>query len=99
MTASRRDAPTFPSSTHVRQTEASRQEATVLILDVPVEISQGERNKYEVDHDTHRIRLNRTPFTSTQYAASGDDKELCVPEFDRLGIEHVFTAAKDDGSY
>ena len=30
---------------------------------------QGERNKYEVDHETGRIRLDRTLFTSTQYPA------------------------------
>ena len=41
----------------------------MLIFDVTVEIPKGERNKYEVDHDTHRIRLDRTLFTSTQYPA------------------------------
>ena len=40
-----------------------------MIFDVTVEIPKGERNKYEVDHDTHRIRLDRTLFTSTQYPA------------------------------
>ena len=29
----------------------------------------GSRNKYEVDHATHRIRLDRTLFTATQYPA------------------------------
>ena len=38
-------------------------------FDVTVEIPKGNRNKYEVDHATGRIRLDRTLFTSTQYPA------------------------------
>ena len=38
-----------------------------LTFDVTVEIPKGQKNKYEVDHDTGRIRLDRTLFTSTQY--------------------------------
>ena len=38
-------------------------------FDVTVEIPKGHRNKYEVDHKTGRIRLDRTLFTSTQYPA------------------------------
>ncbi len=38
-------------------------------FDVTVEIPKGHRNKYEVDHVTGRIRLDRTLFTSTQYPA------------------------------
>ena len=38
-------------------------------FDVTVEIPKGQRNKYEVDHATGRIRLDRTLFTSTQYPA------------------------------
>ena len=38
-------------------------------FDVLVEIPKGQRNKYEVDHETGRIRLDRTLFTSTQYPA------------------------------
>jgi inorganic pyrophosphatase len=38
-------------------------------FDVVVEIPKGSRNKYEVDHDSGRIRLDRTLFTSTQYPA------------------------------
>ena len=40
-----------------------------LEFDVLVEIPKGERNKYEVDHETGRIRLDRTLFTSTVYPA------------------------------
>jgi inorganic pyrophosphatase len=38
-------------------------------FDVTVEIPKGQRNKYEVDHQTGRIRLDRTLFTATQYPA------------------------------
>ncbi len=40
-----------------------------LEFDVLVEIPKGERNKYEVDHESGRIRLDRTLFTSTVYPA------------------------------
>jgi len=40
-----------------------------LTFDVTVEIPKGQKNKYEVDHDTGRIRLDRTLFTSIQYPA------------------------------
>ncbi|MDI5962157.1 inorganic diphosphatase [Streptantibioticus silvisoli] len=36
-------------------------------FDVIVEIPQGSRNKYEMDHATGRIRLDRLLFTSTRY--------------------------------
>src|SRR5260370_42228235 len=38
-------------------------------FDVLIEIPRGSRNKYEVDHETGRIRLDRTLFTATQYPA------------------------------
>ena len=34
-----------------------------------VEIPAGSRNKYEIDHETGRIRLDRTLFTSMVYPA------------------------------
>jgi inorganic pyrophosphatase len=34
-----------------------------------VEIPKGQRNKYEVDHETGRIRLDRMLFTATRYPA------------------------------
>jgi len=34
-----------------------------------IEIPKGTRNKYELDHASNRIRLDRTLFTSTQYPA------------------------------
>jgi len=36
-------------------------------IEVVVEIPQGSRNKYEMDHETGRIRLDRMLFTSTRY--------------------------------
>jgi inorganic pyrophosphatase len=38
-------------------------------FDVFIEIPRGSRNKYEVDHASGRIRLDRTLFTATQYPA------------------------------
>ena len=38
-------------------------------FDVFIEIPRGSRNKYEVDHESGEIRLDRTLFTSTQYPA------------------------------
>jgi len=36
-------------------------------FDVFIEIPKGTRNKYELDHKTNRLRLDRTLFTATQY--------------------------------
>ena len=36
-------------------------------FDVVIEIPKGQRNKYEMDHETGRIRLDRMLFTSTRY--------------------------------
>ncbi|MZD09083.1 inorganic pyrophosphatase [Streptomyces sp. SID5785] len=36
-------------------------------FDVTIEIPKGSRNKYEVDHESGRIRLDRRLFTSTAY--------------------------------
>jgi inorganic pyrophosphatase len=44
-------------------------EGTVVDFDVFVEIPQGHRNKYELDKETGRIRLDRMLFTSTRYPA------------------------------
>jgi len=38
-------------------------------VDVIIEIPMGQRNKYEMDHDSGRIRLDRMLFTSTRYPA------------------------------
>lgn len=36
-------------------------------LDVTIEINRGSRVKYEIDHETGRLRLDRVLFTSMQY--------------------------------
>jgi len=36
-------------------------------FDVVIEIPKGQRNKYELDHESGRIRLDRMLFTSTRY--------------------------------
>jgi inorganic pyrophosphatase len=36
-------------------------------FDVTIEIPKGERNKYELDHQTGRIKLDRMLFTATRY--------------------------------
>ena len=38
-------------------------------FDVTIEIPKGSRNKYEIDHATGRMKLDRTLFTATQYPA------------------------------
>lgn len=38
-------------------------------IDVVVEIPRGSRNKYEIDHATGRIRLDRRLFSATVYPA------------------------------
>src|SRR5690242_10771318 len=38
-------------------------------FDVMVEIPKGSRNKYEIDHESGKIRLDRTLFTSMSYPA------------------------------
>ena len=48
--------------------DGSKKEVSVE-FDVTIEIPKGQRNKYEVDHETGKIRLDRLLFTSTQYPA------------------------------
>jgi inorganic pyrophosphatase len=38
-----------------------------MAVEVVIEIPKGQRNKYEMDHITGRIRLDRMLFTSTRY--------------------------------
>jgi inorganic pyrophosphatase len=38
-------------------------------VEVVIEIPKGQRNKYEMDHASGRIRLDRMLFTSTRYPA------------------------------
>ncbi len=38
-----------------------------MIFDVVIEIPMGSRNKYEIDHETREIRLDRMLFTATRF--------------------------------
>ena len=45
--------------------KAPRSECIHLVIEIP----RGSRNKYEIDHDTNRIFLDRRLFTATTYPA------------------------------
>ncbi len=53
----------WQQSAHVRTTRSTRMAS----YDVVVEIPKGSRNKYEVDHETGRVYLDRVLFTSFVY--------------------------------
>ena len=54
-------------------------------FDVFIEIPKGGRNKYELDHESGRIRLDRTLFTATQYPADyGFVEDTYAPGVDAL---------------
>ena len=38
-------------------------------IDVTIEIPKGQRNKYQIDHETGRVRLDRYLYTSMGYPA------------------------------
>ncbi|MHB8895497.1 MAG: inorganic diphosphatase [Candidatus Geothermincolia bacterium] len=39
------------------------------VVEVVVEVPKGSRNKYEMDHDSGRIKLNRVLYSSVHYPA------------------------------
>ena len=56
-------------------------------VEVTIEIPKGQRNKYEVDHATGRIRLDRMLFTSTRYPADyGFIEETLADDGDPLDV-------------
>jgi len=56
-------------------------------VEVIIEIPKGQRNKYEVDHATGRIRLDRMLFTSTRYPADyGFIEDTLADDGDPLDI-------------
>jgi inorganic pyrophosphatase len=65
-----------------RSQSSERRGSEIVEFDVVIEIPKGQRNKYEMDHETGRIRLDRMLFTSTRYPA------------DYGFVEHTFA---DDG--
>src|ERR1022692_1290292 len=52
-----------------RSQSSERRRSEIVEFDVVIEIPKGQRNKYEMDHETGRIRLDRMLFTSTRYPA------------------------------
>jgi inorganic pyrophosphatase len=46
-----------------------RRSLVAMVIDMIVEIPKGSRNKYEMDKELGRIRLDRTLFTATRYPA------------------------------
>src|SRR4029078_5817232 len=57
------------SRTRATRSIRSTREGTDVEFDVTIEIPRGQRNKYEVDHATGRIRLDRYLFTPMAYPA------------------------------
>jgi inorganic pyrophosphatase len=49
------------------QTVSLRKGADAVQFDVTIEIPKGSRNKYEVDHETGRVKLDRYLYTSMGY--------------------------------
>jgi inorganic pyrophosphatase len=54
-------------STLLHTLRGSAPAAEPMEFDVTIEIPKGSRNKYELDHATGRIKLDRMLFTSTRY--------------------------------
>ena len=53
------------SYTHLDVYKRQAKRGTDVEFDVTIEIPKGHRNKYEVDHATGRIRLDRMPVSYT----------------------------------
>jgi len=82
-----RRAPRDPDRVNIEATESIiyGREGGVVEFDVIVEIPKGQRNKYEMDHETGRIRLDRMLFTSTRYPADyGFIEGTLAPDGDPL---------------
>jgi inorganic pyrophosphatase len=48
-------------------TDPQRTQEKLVEFDVTIEIPTGSRNKYEIDHKSGRLRLDRMLFTATRY--------------------------------
>jgi inorganic pyrophosphatase len=52
----------------LRNSQSPPKESAIhMIFDVVVEIPAGSRNKYEIDHNTGEVRLDRMLFTATRF--------------------------------
>src|SRR4051812_20850053 len=56
-----------PPGCSCRSVGRNRDSICRMEFDVFIEIPKGTRNKYELDHKSGRLRLDRTLFTATQY--------------------------------
>jgi inorganic pyrophosphatase len=82
-----RRAPGDPGRVDIEATESIMygREGRIVEFDVIVEIPKGQRNKYEMDHESGRIRLDRMLFTSTRYPADyGFIEGTLAPDGDPL---------------
>jgi inorganic pyrophosphatase len=52
-----------------RSQSSERRGSEIVEFDAVIEIPKGQRSKYEMDHETGRIRLDRMLFISTWYPA------------------------------
>ena len=66
---------------------ASMGQTPLMEVDIVVEIPRGSRNKYEMDHETGAIWLDRMLFTATQYPADyGFVPETLAEDGDPLDV-------------
>ena len=62
--------PTFRDRYCLRAPYVATEQRTVDVkFDVTIEIPKGQRNKYEVDHESGRVRLDRYLYTAMGYPA------------------------------
>lgn len=74
-----------PNATHFQDARPSGSKLRPVEFEVVVEIPKGQRNKYEMDHRTGRIYLDRMLFTSTRYPADyGFIEGTLAPDGDPL---------------
>ena len=67
-------------------------------FDVVIEIPKGQRNKYEMDHESGRIRLDRMLFTSTRYPSDyGYVEDTMADDGDPLDAIGMFRMRDEKG--
>src|SRR6202044_2355374 len=70
-------------------------------FDVIIEIPKGQRNKYEVDHKTGRVFLDRYLYTSMVYPTDYGFIEATLAQHELDEIKHFFSQYKalEPGKY
>ena len=67
--------------------------------EVVVEIPQGSRNKYELDHESHRVWLDRHLFAATVYPAEyGFFPDTLAEDGDPLDVMVLMNASMPPGT-